>query len=65
MVPRPHTYRDFQHLYTACVKWSTNIKYFKGVWLACIGGYGADLLSACMVLGRIQNQKQKYNLKWS
>ena len=29
-----------------------------------IGGYDADLPPACMVLGRIQDQKQKYNLEW-
>ena len=32
-------------------------------WLV-IGGCDADLLPACMVLGRIQDQKQKYNLEW-
>ena len=31
--------------------------------LACIGGCDADALPAHMILGEIQDQKQKYNLE--
>ena len=32
--------------------------------LTCIGGYDADVAPARMVLGKIQDQKQKCNLEW-
>ena len=42
----------------------TKIMHFKGVWLASIGCCDAHLLPAHMVLRKIQDQKQKYNLEW-
>lgn len=30
----------------------------------CIGSYDADVPPAPMILARIQDQKQKYNLEW-
>ena len=37
---------------------------YSGAWFACIGGYDADVPPTRMVLGKIQDQKQKYTLEW-
>ena len=71
LVPRPHASGNFQifsilsSLHSACVKRSVNIlKTDDQRSFTCSSGCDADVAPAHMVLGKIEDQKQKCNLEW-